>query len=107
MTTSSSSLDLTVYGGQITQQTTDCWPGSEKFATNGDYNEVGQQFPLAYDLGIATLDVGAVELSSSQHHQQYANYHSTTVWDSGQQQKVLSILEPGLDFEGLIDLDNL
>jgi len=48
--------------------------------------------PYGYNNGSPTDSSWDVELTGS---------------SNSQQQRVLSILEPGLDFEGLIDLDNL
>lgn len=108
MSTSTSSLDLTIYGGgQIGQG---CWSSNGKFPSSDFSSSNHQPYPSgSYDLGCISMDTN--------HHNPYGYNNGSPAdssWDveltgssNSQQQRVLSILEPGLDFEGLIDLDNL
>jgi hypothetical protein len=111
----SSSLDLTIYAsGQQHHQGTSGTNWMSKFAA--DYPSHHQHFSYSDILLLQHQQ----QLAQQQQQQQQQvittssglnlnNHHHHPQWDelAGNNQRVLSILEPGLDFEGLIDLDNL
>ena len=112
-----SSLDLTIYGhiDQVDQA------GWDRF----DYPEAGDPQQQQHFTFTDDTIVGQQQLQQQQQQQQHQQhpqsmimeialnpadesyYSSHASWDDLSTNRVLSILEPGLDFEGLIDLDNL
>jgi len=115
----SSSLDLTIYAAghqhqhQGTSSGTNNW--ISKFAV--DYPSHHQRFSYSDILFLQHQQQLAqqqqqqqqvITTSSGLNHSLNNNHHHPhPQWDDSNNQRVLSILEPGLDFEGLIDLDNL
>lgn len=122
MTDGNTSLDLTIYGQVPLQQTSDCWikyvdlpgsdVGSEQTTSSGD--EPYSYSDLILGLNLHQQQQSLMVDSSSSVHPFFNSTSSASVshWESelvagANSHRVLSILEPGLDFEGLIDLDNL
>ena len=118
MTEGNTSLDLTIYGQvsqqQVQQQTSaDCWIKYVDFPAETNPSDIDE--PYCYSDLILGLNLHQQQLmvdngSSALH---LFNSSSTSHWMESElaaganSHRVLSILEPGLDFEGLIDLDNL
>ena len=108
----SSSLDLTIYSGQYHHQTGIGNGGLQsnwisKFAA--DYPAHHQHFSYSDILLLQhQQQLQQQQQQQSANHLNHHHHHHHSMppqWDENQ--RVLSILEPGLDFEGLIDLDNL
>jgi hypothetical protein len=118
MTDGNTSLDLTIYG-QVSQQpaqtSADCWIKYVDFPATG--SETNADEPYSYSDLILGLNLQQqqqslmVDNNSVHHFFNSSSSLSTCHWESelinANSHRVLSILEPGLDFEGLIDLDNL
>ena len=126
MTTSTNhTIDLTIYGqishSQSQQSSaTDCWTKYVDYPSTDD--------PSGEDSGTFSYSdlILGLQHHQQQHQQQHQTVHggldhqggaffnspsNTGQWESevlgANHHRVLSILEPGLDFEGLIDLDNM
>ncbi|XP_057368214.1 forkhead box protein A2-like [Daphnia carinata] len=111
MTDANTSLDLTIYGqvSQQSQQSADCWikyvdyPSTTETALSAE--------PYSYSDLILGLNLHQQQSLMMDSNVQYFNPSLSGHWDNelgnANNHRVLSILEPGLDFEGLIDLDNL
>lgn len=102
---SSASIDLTIYG-QVAQSTD--WTKFVDYPTG--VTTANSETYTYSDLILGLHQQQPQQQSMMVDHQQTAQYFNPSGhWENelGANHRVLSILEPGLDFEGLIDLDNL
>lgn len=106
MTGSSASIDLTIYG-QVGQSAD--WAKYVDYSTTTETTTATQYSYSDLILGLHQQQSQPTMISMVDSNAHYFNPSGQPHWETelGANHRVLSILEPGLDFEGLIDLDNL
>ncbi len=107
--TSSASLDLTIYG-QVTQPQSTDWVKYVDYPSGDAIAATVESYSYSdLILGLNQQQQQQLQPMIVDNNVHYFNPSPSVHWESdlGASHRVLSILEPGLDFEGLIDLDNL